>query len=373
MPHRLVEPGSFPWLDTSAYTFSPGVEAAGATWVSGQTAAEHDATAGRVVVRGDGGEQAALCWQKVQAVLEGAGRSPADCTEAVEYLTPAGLAERDAVAAARPDGLSAIAGAAPSTVVVESLVRPTALVEVEVVAGRPAGVVKLPQVLPVDAAGDVVAPGDLVGQAEWVLEEAGRRLEAHGLGLGHVVRTVEQTTAATRSQYRATAEARRRLLGPAFPASTGVLSPALPHPEALIALDMWASREPKRVIAPTGDAFSAFTFSPAVEAGRLLFVSGTTAWDPASGELVGPGDVAAQAEHVYGQIARICEAAGGSIADLVKTVEYVSTEGMARYREVGAVRERVLGRPYPVSTGVVVAGLLNPAWLIEVDAVAVLP
>jgi len=39
---------------------------------------------------------------------------------------------------------------------------------------------------------------------------------------------------ATRDRYRDTAAARRRLLGPAFPASTGVLSPALPHPEALV-------------------------------------------------------------------------------------------------------------------------------------------
>ena len=256
--------------------------------------------------------------------------------------------------------------------VVESLVRPTAVVEVEVVAGRPDGLVKIPQVLPVDADGAVVAPGDLVRQCEWVLEEAARRLDAHGLGLGDVVRTVEQTTAATRQQYRATAGARRRLLGPAFPASTGVLGPALPHPDALVALDVWASARPKRVVDPTDGGFGAFTFSPAVEAGGLLFVSGTTAWDPASGEVVAPGDIAGQAEHVYEQIGRICEAAGGSIADLVKTVEYVAPDGVARYREVGAVRERVLGRPYPVSTGVVVAGLLGPEWLIEVEALAVL-
>ena len=135
----------------------------------------------------------------------------------------------------RPPARRASAGsAAVSTVVVESLVRPEALVEIEVVAGQPPGLVRIPQLLPLDDAGAVVAPGDFVGQCEWVLEEAGRRLAAHGLGLGDVVKVVQQTTPATRRQYRDTAEARRRLLGPAFPSSTGVLVSALPHPEALV-------------------------------------------------------------------------------------------------------------------------------------------
>ena len=45
---------------------------------------------------------------------------------------------------------------------------------------------------------------------------------------------------------------------------------------------------------------------------------------------------------------------------------------MAGYREVAALRKRLLGRPFPASTGVVVGGLLSPSWLIEVEALALL-
>ena len=366
MTVRAVDAARFPWLDVSKYSFSLGLEAAGATWVAGQTAAVYDARRGRVGVAGDAAAQAALCWEKVSAVLEGAGRDPGDCSELVEYLTVGGLRQREAIAAARPTRCAA------STLVVESLVRPDAVVEVEAVGGTPDGLLRLPQILPLRGDGSVVAPGDLVGQAEFVLEEAGRRLEEHGLDLRHVVRTVEQTTAATRAEYRATGAARERLLGPAFPASTGLLSPALPHPDALIALEVWASSRDKEVINPGWPAFDRLTFAPGVAAGDLLFISGTTAWDPSDGQTVAPGDIGAQAEFVYEQIAAVCEAAGAGIGDLIKTIEYVTPAGMDAYREVGAVRERVLGRPLPASTGVVVAGLLSSSWLIEIEALAVL-
>ncbi len=366
MKLRPVETPHFPWLDPAKYTFSLGLEAAGATWLSGQTAAAFDAEAGRVAVSGDAAAQSALCWEKIGAVLDGAGRDPGDCSELVEYLTLDGLRARDAVAAARPTPRPA------STLVVESLLRPEAVVEVEAVCGAPKGLVRLPQILPLREDGSVAAPGDLVGQAEFVLEEAGRQLTGHGLDLSHVVRSVEQTTAATRSQYRETGRARKRLLGPAFPASTGVLSPALPHPDALIALEVWASSQTKRVVNPGWPAFDRLTFSPGVAAGELLFISGTTAWDPANGETVAPGDIGAQAAFVYEQIGAVCEAAGGSIGDLVKTIEYVTPSGVGGYRDVAKLRERVLRRPFPASTGVVVGGLLSPSWLIEIEALAVL-
>jgi enamine deaminase RidA (YjgF/YER057c/UK114 family) len=364
---RRVEVPNFPWLDTSKYSFSLGVEAAGATWLSGQTAAAYDDAAGRVAIRGDAGTQAAVCWDKVEAVLSGARHSLDNCSELVEYLTPEGLARREAVAAARPNPREA------SVIVVESLLRPEAQVEVEVVAGDAGGLVRLPQVLPLDHNGEVVSPGDLVAQAEFVLEEAGRRLAGHGLDLSHVVRTVEQTTAATRSDYAGTGSARKRLLGPLYPTSTGIISPRLPHPDALIALEVWASPHPKRVVNPGWAAFERFTFSPGVAAGELLFISGTTAFDAARGKNVHRGDITAQTEFVYEQIAAVCEACSASLANIIKTVEYITPSGMADYREVGALRKRLFSDPLPASTGVVVESLLHPSWMIEIEALAVLP
>ncbi|WP_419920758.1 RidA family protein [Candidatus Poriferisodalis sp.] len=374
MPREEIIPESFPWLDTSRYSFSPGIEAAGAAWLAGQTAGEFDIESGRIVVRGDGAAQAGVCWAKIESVLDAASRDVGDCSEVTEYVTVAGSPERDAIAAQRPHGLGgAVGGARMSTFVVESLVRPDALVEVEVVAGLANGLVRVPQVLPLDDDGEVVLPGDFVGQCEWVLEEAGRRLEPHGLDLSHVVRVIQQTTAATRRQYNEGAAARRRLLGPHFPSSTGLLMPELPHPDVLVALDVWASSEPKSIVPYLQDAYASLTFSPAVAAGGLLFISGTTAFDLSSGETVAEGDIGGQAEFVYGEIGKICEMAGTSLDNLVKTVEYVTPDGVENYRDVGAVRQNALGRPFPVSTGVVVSGLLSRRWLIEVEAVAVIP
>ena len=68
------------------------------------------------------------------------------------------------------------------------------------------------------------------------------------------------------------------------------------------------------------------------------------------------------------------EAGANGLGDLVKTVEFVAPAGAGTaYRQVGQVRERLLGRPFPASTGVVCAALLRPDWLIEVDATAVVP
>jgi enamine deaminase RidA (YjgF/YER057c/UK114 family) len=374
MPPRQISPETFPWLDTSRYSFSQGIDASGAAWLAGQTAGAYDAESGRVTVRGDGAEQASVCWAKVETVLDAAGRDVSDCSEVTEYITAAGAPERDAIAAQRPHSLgSAAGGVRASTFIVESLVRPEALVEVEVVAGQADGLVHVPQVVPVDDDGNVVLPGDFVGQCAWALEEAGRRLEPHGLDLSHVVRVVQQTTPATRRQYNETAEARRRLLSPHFPSSTGLLMGQLPHPDALVALDVWASAHPKTVVPYRPEAYSTLTFSPAVEAGGLLFISGTTAFDMSTGETVAEGDIGGQAEFVYGEIAAICEMAGTSIDNLVKTVEYVTPDGIEGYRAVGDVRQRVLGRPFPASTGVVVAGLLSRRWLIEVEAVVSMP
>lgn len=374
MSPQEITPEPFPWLDTSRYSFSQGINASGAAWLAGQTAGAYDAESGRVTVRGDGAEQAGVCWAKVEAVLDAAGRDVSDCSEVTEYITVAGAPERDAIAAQRPHSLgSAVGGVHSSTFIVESLVRPEALVEVEVVAGQVDGLVRVPQVVPVDDDGNVVLPGDFVGQCEWALEEAGRRLEPHGMDLSNVVRVVQQTTPATRRQYNETAEARRRLLAPQFPSSTGLLMGQLPHPDALVALDVWASAHPKTVVPYQPEAYSTLTFSPAVEAGGLLFVSGTTAFNMSTGETVAEEDIGGQAEFVYGEIAAICEMAGTSIDNLVKTVEYVTPDGIDGYRAVGDVRQRVLGRPFPASTGVVVAGLLSRRWLIEVEAIVSMP
>ena len=107
-------------------------------------------------------------------------------------------------------------------------------------------------------------------------------------------------------------------------------------------------------------------------AGKRLFLSGQGSVDPDSGSMEHKGDVVAQADYIYGNIFKVIAAAGGSPENLVKTIEYVTPDALARYREVGALRTKVLAKPYPAATGLICQQLLRAEMQIEVDPFAVL-
>jgi enamine deaminase RidA (YjgF/YER057c/UK114 family) len=113
-----------------------------------------------------------------------------------------------------------------------------------------------------------------------------------------------------------------------------------------------------------------YTFSPAVRAGNLLFISGTTATDE-RGELVAPGDIVEQTRAILRKFQRLLEAAGGGMEHIVQTTEYITTT--EDYRRTAEVRREFFTAPYPTATGVIVAGLLREGAVIEISAVAVLP
>ena len=128
----------------------------------------------------------------------------------------------------------------------------------------------------------------------------------------------------------------------------------------------------KRVVQPPSwPAQPALTYVPAVAArGELLFTAGINAMGP-DGQVLAPGDVVGQTRIIYQRLAEILAAAGGSLADVVKTTDYItSREG---YRATAEVRREFLGPDFCAATGVVVAELLGRGVLIEIDAVAVLP
>jgi enamine deaminase RidA (YjgF/YER057c/UK114 family) len=113
-----------------------------------------------------------------------------------------------------------------------------------------------------------------------------------------------------------------------------------------------------------------YTFSPAVRAGNLLFISGMTAGD-ASGKIVGPGDIVAQTRYIFEKLATLLAAAGGGFEHIVQTTEYVTTT--ENYGKTAEVRRELFRGRFPTATGVIVAGLLREGALIEISAIAVLP
>jgi 2-iminobutanoate/2-iminopropanoate deaminase len=127
-------------------------------------------------------------------------------------------------------------------------------------------------------------------------------------------------------------------------------------------------------IGPTSHAPSAGHFSPGVEidpsAHRLLFISGQLATD-SQGQVVGTGDIRAQAHAVFANLAAVLSAAGGDFSDVVSMTVFLTAR--ADFDGFNEVRNQIFRtEPYPTSTLVVVAGLVVPEHLVEVNAVAAL-
>jgi enamine deaminase RidA (YjgF/YER057c/UK114 family) len=100
---------------------------------------------------------------------------------------------------------------------------------------------------------------------------------------------------------------------------------------------------------------------------RLLFIAGQTAAD-ANGNVVGKGDIEAQARQVFENIKAVLREVGGSIDDIVKTTTYITD---VKYREgLAKVRREYYKKDPPTSTLVVVKGLANADYLIEIEAIA---
>ncbi|GMO93216.1 RidA family protein [Bradyrhizobium sp. TM239] len=114
-----------------------------------------------------------------------------------------------------------------------------------------------------------------------------------------------------------------------------------------------------------------FSQATIIEAsGKLLFVSGMTARKP-DGTIAGVGDVSAQTRQVCENIKAAVEAAGGSLEDVVRVDVYV--RNMEHFDAIHAVRREYFKPPLPASTMVEICKMTHPDYLIEINAIAVLP
>ncbi len=123
-------------------------------------------------------------------------------------------------------------------------------------------------------------------------------------------------------------------------------------------------------IYPSGGWPDKATFSPAVRAGNLLYISGTTATNE-NRQIVGKGDIAAQTRFIFEKFSQILKATGGSFDNIIETTDYFLT--LEGYKETANIRREFFnGPPFPAATGVLVASLIRPDALIEIKAVAYL-
>ena len=107
-------------------------------------------------------------------------------------------------------------------------------------------------------------------------------------------------------------------------------------------------------------------YSQGIVAGDLVFCSGQLGLDPATGELV-EGGVEAQAERALRNLSAVLDAAGATMADVVKTTVFLAD--IATFTAVNAVYARFMPEPPPARSTFAVGELPRGA-LVEIEAIA---
>jgi len=125
---------------------------------------------------------------------------------------------------------------------------------------------------------------------------------------------------------------------------------------------------PKTLMPPAG-----YSHIAKVKFGMTVYLAGQVSSD-ASGKVIGEGNFEAQVEQVFRNLKIAVEAAGGTMADIVKLNIYLVAEvDQADVPKLRAIRDRYVNveKP-PASTLVVVSRLARPGWLVEIEAIAAL-
>lgn len=313
---QALEPDDYPFFDYRRFTFSLGIAAGGSIWLSGSTAARFDPVQKAMVVTGDLLEQAELIHRKMAATLVAANRTLDDIVRVVRYVTPAAIPHLPRLDALqrRAFGTKTLIG----TVVVHSLLRAEALIEIEAVARDSAshGIDYLPSAFGADRA------------AAWTAAKT-----ALGARADRVLRLAE-------------------FLTPAAAAAAG--DPAMTAPSLL------------RVVSPRlVDDTAGAQIDMALADDTSAVVYRTAEGDPSAGDIVG------QCREVYDRLAKLLQQAGASLDTVVKTTEFIPPTALAGYRKTGDVRREVFSAPYPAATGVICERLSRPGAMIAVEAIAV--
>ena len=124
-----------------------------------------------------------------------------------------------------------------------------------------------------------------------------------------------------------------------------------------------------RLLVSSGSPFEPqIGFSRAVRVGSHIFVAGTTAI-AAEGGTAAPGDLYGQTRRCLEIIERAIVEAGGALRHVTRT--RVMLTDMRDWRDAARAHGEYFSEVRPASTFVQVAGLIDPAWLVEIEADAI--
>jgi reactive intermediate/imine deaminase len=127
----------------------------------------------------------------------------------------------------------------------------------------------------------------------------------------------------------------------------------------------------REVIYPGDPEKWTATYSPAVavSAAKLLFISGQVAFDE-EGNVVGKGDIVAQARRIFENLRVLLNKAGADFKDVIQTNYYITD--VSQFPKVVAMRPEYFKNSFPASTMVEVKGLVHKDLMLEIEAVALL-
>jgi enamine deaminase RidA (YjgF/YER057c/UK114 family) len=129
----------------------------------------------------------------------------------------------------------------------------------------------------------------------------------------------------------------------------------------------------KSVVHPSDLSKPEGVWSPVIvvdKPGKLAFLSGFVSRN-LQGQVVGAGDIKAQTRQVCENLKSAITAAGGTLADLVSVNVYITD--MTLFKEIHEVRREYFPTEPPTSTMVQITRLTDPDFMIEINAIAVLP
>ena len=122
---------------------------------------------------------------------------------------------------------------------------------------------------------------------------------------------------------------------------------------------------PPTIATPTG-----YTHVVSTRGQRTIYISGQVAMDR-NGNLVGAGDLRAQATQVFENLKNALAAAGASFSDIVKLTMFLVNYKPELRSVIREVRGQYISGNAPASTLVGVQALAVEGWLIEIEAIAV--
>jgi enamine deaminase RidA (YjgF/YER057c/UK114 family) len=110
-------------------------------------------------------------------------------------------------------------------------------------------------------------------------------------------------------------------------------------------------------------------YSRAVKVGNTIEVTGTVAVDD-NGQTVGIDDAYAQARFAIQKIEKVLQQAGASLKDVVRTRMFVTD--ISRWQEYGKAHGEFFATIMPCTSMIEVKGLIDPEYLIEIEATAII-